>query len=208
MRRRAKTFRARQGRSRLDLRNAIRRVVLGLTGGSDWGIFGYEFTDLETGDETVEGADDDPAPVFQGIGIYARPVGANAEAIMLHVGAEADHPVLAAVRDEDGRRAYVDEFGEVEPGEVAIYNGQGKARVLLMANGDVEVTPASGQKVYARTEGGSSEAVATKSDIDALASYAGSHVHSNTQSALPGNFSGTPSTAAPSASGTQNFEAE
>lgn len=142
MRRNTKTFRQRAARSVLDMRNAIRKVVVSLTGGSDWNVLGYEFEDLETGETTCEGEGDPGIPVFQGISIFARPVSANGEAVLLHVGCEADHPVIAAVRDEDGRRAYVDTFGEVAAGEIAIYNGQGTARVIVKADGTVEINGA------------------------------------------------------------------
>ena len=67
----------------LDMRNAIRKIVISTSVGSDWGILGYEFEDLTTGSTTCEGEDDDPIPVFQGIGIFARPVGANAERVLI-----------------------------------------------------------------------------------------------------------------------------
>lgn len=122
------------------MRNAIRRVAIDSSGGSDWGFRGYEFEDPDTGATVCEGEGDPGVPVFQGIGIYARPSGEGAEAIMLHVGTEADHPLLASVRDEDGRRAYVSEHGEIAAGEVAIYNGDGRGRVLVRADGSIEIT--------------------------------------------------------------------
>ena len=140
------------------MRNAIRKVAVAVVGGSDWGILGYEFTDPETGETTCEGEGDPGVPVFQGIGIFARPVSDQAEAIMVHVGCEADHPILAAVRDEDGRRAYVAEFDEVAAGEVAIFNGQGTARVLIKADGSIEVTAGAGGTVDVKTKAGTAQA--------------------------------------------------
>lgn len=109
------------------------------SGGSDWSVLGYEFEDPETGELVVEGDGDPGVPVFQGIGIYARPVGDNGEGMILHVGGEADHPTVGAVRDEDGRKAYVAAFEEPGAGEVAIYNGQGTARILIKADGSISV---------------------------------------------------------------------
>lgn len=147
MRRNSGTFRARAGKRVLEAMNAIRKVVIASTAGSDWGILGYEYENLEDGSTTCEGEGDEPIPVFQGIGIFARPVGTNAEGVMLHVGNQADHPILAAVRDEDGRRAYVEAFGEVAAGELAIFNGQGTIRVLLKADGTAEVNAPGGTPV-------------------------------------------------------------
>lgn len=138
MRRDTRTFRNRQGRKALDSENAIRKVSITANAGSDWNIEGYEYVDPETGETICEGDGDDPIPVFQGIGFYARPVGENAEAIMLHVGNQADNPVLAAVRDEDGRIAYVDAFGDHVGGESAVFNGQGTARLKVKADGTIE----------------------------------------------------------------------
>ncbi len=147
MRRSSRIFRARQGRGKLEAENAIRKVVVAGTNAADWGLLGYEFTDPETGARICEGEGDEPIPVFQGIGIFARPVGSRGEAMMLHVGNQADHPILASVRDEDGRRAMVAEFGEPAAGEVAIFNGQGTARVLIKADGSIEISSPAKVKI-------------------------------------------------------------
>ncbi len=147
MRRGPQTFRARASRRVLDMANAIRKVAISSSEGSDWGMLGYEFENLEDGSTTCEGEGDDPIPVFQGIGIFARPLGTNAEGMMLHVGCQADHPILVAVRDEDARRAYVEAFGEVAKGELAIFNGQGTARLLIKADGTIDVNAPGGSPV-------------------------------------------------------------
>ena len=165
MRRGAGTFRARIGRRVIDAANAIRKVVISTSIGSDWGILGYEFENPETGTTTCEGEDDEPIPVFQGIGIYARPVGSNAEAVMLHVGNQADHPILTAIRDEDGRKAYVEEFGEISGGEIAIFNGAGNARVLVKADGAIEINPAAGKKIAMRSDGGTADALVKRGEF-------------------------------------------
>ena len=147
MRRSSKTFRTRASRRVLDMANAIRKVVISSTVAADWGILGYEFENLEDGTTTCEGEGDDPIPVFQGIGITGRPLGSNAEGIMLHVGCQADHPILVSVRDEDARRAYVEAFGEVKAGELAIFNCQTTARVLVKEDGTVHVNAPGGTPV-------------------------------------------------------------
>ena len=107
-------LRARMSSARLGMMNIVRRVTLVATQGGQWTTEGYE---LEDG---IEGTDDlneqEATDVFQGLNIYARPATAdNAEAIMLHVGAKSEHPVIAALRNEDARRRYVDEFGDLAP---------------------------------------------------------------------------------------------
>lgn len=165
MRRGPKIFGARAGRRVLEMANAIRKVVISSSEGSDWGMLGYEFENLEDGTTTCEGEGDDPIPVFQGIGIYARPLGTNAEGIMLHVGCQADHPILTAVRDEDGRRAYVEEFGEIAQGEIAIFNGAGTARVLVKKDGAIEINPAAGKKISMREKGGTADALVKRGEF-------------------------------------------
>jgi hypothetical protein len=147
MRRGPGTFRARAGKRVLEAMNAIRKVVISTSAGSDWGILGYEFENPDDGSTTCEGEGDDPIPVFQGIGITARPVGTSAEGVMLHVGNQADHPILVAVRDEDARRAYVDAFGEVAAGELDIFNGLGTIRFLMKADGTAVVNAPGGTPV-------------------------------------------------------------
>ena len=163
MRRSPGTLRKRQGRKRLDQENMVRKVAISTSEGSDWGILGYEFEDPETGETVCEGEGDDPIPVFQGIGICARPVGANGEAMMLHVGGEADHPIAASVRDEDGRRAYVDNFEDLAPGELAIYNGQGNARVVIKADGSIEINSES--QVRVKTKSGTADKLITRTEF-------------------------------------------
>ena len=66
MRRTPGIFRARQGRRVLDALNAIRKVAIAATKGSDWGILGYEFEDIETGTATCEGEGDEADPGIPG----------------------------------------------------------------------------------------------------------------------------------------------
>lgn len=156
MRRRARDLRADNRGAARDLADMVRRVAVTSTARALWTWLGYS-TEVEV--ET------DDAPVFGGIGIYARPAAGQGEAILLHVGGSPDHPALVALRDEAARLRYVAEFGDVAAGETAIHGSAGTARVLVTADGDVEITPAAGRKVYIRTKDGATDQLVTKADF-------------------------------------------
>ena len=160
-------LRERGSRAALRLGNMVRRVVVAASQGAEWGLQGYAIPDLRGGDGfTIEGDGDEPVEVFQGIGIIARPAaGDNAEALVLQVGAEAEHQIFGAMRNEAARARYVEEFGEPAAGEIAIFNSAGSARVLVRADGTVEITAASGQEILL-SAGGSTEPLVRKSDFD------------------------------------------
>lgn len=61
----------------------------------------------------------------------------GAEAVVLFVGGRRDHGLAVAVDDRRHR------LKGLQPGEVALYSESGST-VVLKANGDVEITPASG----------------------------------------------------------------
>ena len=92
---------------------------------------------------------------------------------MLHVGNQADHPLLVAVRDEDGRRAYVEAFGEVVGGEVAIFNAQGTARILIAADGSIEIN--SSADVNIRNNGDPVDSFVKRSEVFATRTSDGRH---------------------------------
>lgn len=165
----AKELRGRVGRGALRLGNMIRRMAIAASEGGLWGLEGYSIPDLRGGsDISTEGEGDEPTEVFPGIGIYARPAdGDDAEALVLQVGAEADHPVIAATRNEAARARYVEEFGEIDKGEVVVFNSAGTSRVLIKKGGDIDVTVAAGKKI-SFSAGGIAVALATKADLDAL----------------------------------------
>ena len=117
---------------------------------------------------------------------------------MLHVGCQADHPILAAVRDEDGRRAYVKAFGEVASGEVAIFNGQGTARVLIKADGTIE----------ANSSTGSALPLATKADLDALKIWLELHTHTITGGSSAGTTTVPLTNPSPTPVGTLKLKGE
>ena len=144
----------------LELRNVVRRVIFGDTKGGLWGILGYETED------DAEGDDAEPVETFQGIGIYARPAeGDNAEGVMLHIGGQAEHPVLAAFRNEDARKRMIKLLGDIDPGEVAFFPSTGAVRVLLKQNGTIEIGGVATQQL------------ATKLDLELLRLWLAGHGH-------------------------------
>lgn len=160
-RRTTKTFRDRLSGKALEMANLIRRVVFGDTSGGQWGTEGYE-----TGDG-IEGDGAEPTDVYQGLYMYARPAADdNAEGLMLSIGASSNNPAVAALRNEDARRRYVEEFGDLSAGELAIFNSAGKTRVHITAAGDVLIEADGGQEVKIRTNGGSTDSLITKSEFD------------------------------------------
>lgn len=203
MRHTPKTLRSRLSRSVTSVANAVRRVVVAVTNGGQWGIQGYQLPDLEGTGETTEGEEEDAYDHFGGIQIYARPLGTdNAEAIVLSVGVQSDHPVIAATRNEDARRRYVENFGEIEPGELAISNSEGNARVLIKANGDVDIS--SEGTIYAKTKDGDAEPVAFASELNDLRVKYNTHIHP----ASTGTTSATATTAPTEYPGTSVLKAE
>jgi hypothetical protein len=156
MRRRISNFRGKQSNNVLRLANAIRRVVVSTIAGGQSNLEGYDF-----GNGTVEGQDDPPVDVFGGMYVYAKPAAAdNAEALLLHVGAEAEHPTVAATRNEDARKRFVEEHGDIDPGEVAIFNSTGKAHFVITAGGDIIAEVPGGSSFFVREKGGAPQAVA------------------------------------------------
>ncbi len=153
MRLSAADLRKRLSETVLEMANLVRRVVLTSSSGGQWGIEGYETED------GIEGDEDEPVDVFQGLYIYARP-GAddNAEAVMLSVGAKSNNPVIAAVRNEDARRRYVEEHGDLAAGECAIFNTLGTIRIHLTAAGECHIEAVNGNAVE----------LALKSDVQAI----------------------------------------
>ncbi|KKN53131.1 hypothetical protein LCGC14_0605590 [marine sediment metagenome] len=159
-RQRTRSLRERTSEAVLEAANAIRRVIFGDTAGGLWGILGYET------DDDSEGEDAEPVETFQGIGIYARPAaGDKAEGLMLHVGSQTEHPVLAAFRNEDARRRMVEKFGDIGAGEVALFPSTGDVRVLLKVNGTIEIG------------GTATQPLATKADLETLRVWLAAHGH-------------------------------
>jgi phage gp45-like len=144
-------LRERISRNYLRLRGLARRAVVSLTSNDGiWQALGYRGQD--------EAGEDAPgerfvAELFPGIGIFARPAaGAKPEAVIIHIGAEPNHPVIIATRDRDAQVA-------VNADETVLFNSQ--SVVLIKADGTVEV----------RARGGVASALAKKSDVDDLRTW-------------------------------------
>lgn len=159
----------------LRLRGLARRVVLSLTNNDGiWQALGYRGVD-ELG-EDAEG-EKFVAEVFPGLGFYARPKrGAKPEAVIIHIGAESNHPVIIATRDKAAQVVLNED-------ETAVFNSQ--SVVLIKADGTVEVRDRSGVAVP----------LALKADVDALRTWLATHTHS-------GVTTGTGSSAVPVQAGT------
>lgn len=159
-RRNSRDFTERMSKARLMLKNMIRRVVPDKTAGGLWGILGYETED------DCEGDGAEPVDVFQGIGIYARPgPDDRSEAVMVLVGGEAQHDALIALRNEDARRRYVDFFGDIKAGEVAIFPSRGDCRIILKQDGTIEIG------------GLDPQALTTVADAGRLQTFIETHTH-------------------------------
>lgn len=84
----------------------------------------------------LDGETRDGVERVQNYGFTSVPL-AGAEAVVVFVNGRRDHGLAVAVDDRSHR------LTGLEQGEVAIYSETG-SKVVLKANGDVEVTPASG----------------------------------------------------------------
>lgn len=89
----------------------------------------------------------------------------GAEAAVVFVGGKRDHGLVVAI---DDRRYRVK---NLESGEVAVYDKSG-SKIVLKANGDIELTPSSG-KVKLTGDLEVSGAVAVAGDIDSDATITG-----------------------------------
>lgn len=197
MRRTTSDFRAKASRMMLRMANLAGRAVFAATAGGRWLVRGYESA------EDIEGEHAPAVEVFQGLHIYARPASSdNAEGVLLNIGAEANHPVIAALRNEDARKRFVAAAGEdLAPGELALFNSAGSSFIRITAAGDIVLEVKSGQRIYARKAGGTAEALATKADVDALSTWASTHTHPDPVS----GFTGAPVVSPPSATGTDTL---
>lgn len=96
---------------------------------------------------------------FGQYGFFSVPL-AGAEAVVVFPNGDRGHPLVIATDD----RRYRPKGSQ--PGEAGIYNHTG-AIVRMTKDGDIEVTPAAGRKVYVRQPGGgAAEPVVLKSEYD------------------------------------------
>lgn len=163
------------------IHNTVARAVVQLVDD------GRKLQSLQVGalaDEDIDGAEH-----HQPYGFSSVPL-PGAEAVVVFPNGDRSHPLAVAVSDRRHRPT------GGEPGEVTMYSHTG-AKVTMLANGDIEVTPAPGGEVLV---GGSPLALATKADIDALKTWAATHTHSGVTAG--GGVSGAPAAPPPAAVGT------
>lgn len=127
----------------------------------------------------------DAGEFHQAYGFSSVPL-AGAEAVVLFPNGDRSHPLVVALSDRRNRPT------GMQPGEACVYNDKG-AKVKLLTNGDIEVQPGAGGKVYIRSDGGASDKLVTKTDFD-------THTHP-----APGGATSAPTVAAV---GTAKLEAE
>jgi phage gp45-like len=101
----------------------------------------------------------DDAEHHQPYGFSSVPL-AGAEAVVVFPNGDRSHPLVTAVSD----RRYRPTGGD--PGQVTIHNHVTGCRVIMMANGSIELQPAPGQEVFIRDEGGSVDRLVKKSEHD------------------------------------------
>jgi phage baseplate assembly protein V len=123
----------------------------------------------------LEGENIDKAEHVSLYGISSVPL-VGAEAVVLFPNGDRAHPLVIAVSDRRHRPTGGD------PGQVTVYNHTG-AKIIMQADGDIEVQPAPGREVFIRSDGGTAERLVKKSEFDG-------HTH------LPGSLT------APSGGGT------
>lgn len=87
----------------------------------------------------LDGETRDDVELFGQYGFTSNPPD-DSEAVILCVGGRRDHPLAIGV---ENRQYRIKNLGR---GEVAVYNDTG-ATIVFKANGDIEVTPKSGQKL-------------------------------------------------------------
>lgn len=129
---------------------------------------------------------------FQQYGLSSHPP-VGSDCVVIFVGGRRDQGYCLAAEKQGTRIINLSE------GEVALYNDTG-AKVVMKANGDIEITPKAGQKLKISTSveiTGSLDVsgnVAADGDVTAGAISLNSHIHSG--SALVPTVGGVPGTIA------------
>lgn len=120
---------------------------------------------------------------FQQFGFTSVPE-AGAETVVLFVGGNREHALAIAV---DDRRYRLKNLGS---GEVAVYNKTG-AKIVMKANGDIEVTPKSGHKIRLAGDVAVTGTLEATGDVKAGAISLQGHTHTMTPANSPIAVSGT-----------------
>lgn len=165
----------------------IRRMPIGLTSGVRWRATGHLL--LNSRDREFHDAE-----VFSGIGFYSRPkAGANAEAIVVFPGDDAQNPIIIATRDEAARKA----IAQLEADSTAVFNTQ--TVILIKSDGTVEI----------RASGGAATKLPTLADYNALRNAFNAHVHPTAGTGPPSPPTAVPGIIpAPTPAGTQVLKAQ
>lgn len=180
-------LRDRDGKPANSLRNLVRHYVITKASGAVWKLLG-----LIDGDGNKERED---APIFPGIGIWARPPSSGApEAIVNMVGAATGNPAIVAMRDEKTRAALDAALGGLKEDETAVFNSS--AVVVLKVDGTIEI----------RSWNGTAQRLVTESDFNAFRSWVLTHAHLGVTTGA--GTSGAPSTVAPSGTFTQKLKGQ
>jgi phage gp45-like len=147
-----KSLRDRSSKPVNDLRNLVRHYVVTKAAGAVWKLLG-----LIDGDGNEEKED---APIFPGIGIWARPPSSGKpEAVVNLVGASTGNPAIVATRDEKTRAALDQALGGIKAGETTTYGE--KSVVYHKADGTIE----------ARSWDGTAKRLLTEDDFEAFKSW-------------------------------------
>lgn len=151
MRYTAEDFAQQIGEFRRKVAGMVRRMSVKLTDGGLWQVAGHLLFDNQRETVTPEN--------FPGIGFAARPPsGTSAEAIVVQVGG-SNQPAIVALRDEATRA----KVNAIVADEAVVYNSV--ARVYVKADGTIEI----------RSHAGAAVALATKADVDAVATFLKKH---------------------------------
>jgi phage gp45-like len=135
--------------------------------------------------ELLPGEVRDEVEHFASYGFTSKPM-AGAEAVVVFVGGRRDHGLAVGVSDRRYR------LQNLSDGEVAIYNHTG-ARIVMRANGDIDLTPASGGKIVLAADTQVTGTLTASVDVRAGSVSLASHVHS-AGALLTGASSGAPVT--------------
>lgn len=122
--------------------------------------------------ELLPGEVRDEIEHFQGYGFTSVPL-EGAEAVVIFVGGRRDQGYCIGTDDRRHRPT------GLEPGEVAVYNNAG-AKVVLKANGDIEVSPKPGQKLKIASDVEVTGTVTASIDVVGGGKSLKTHVHSAT----------------------------
>ncbi|HWU86208.1 MAG TPA: hypothetical protein VN253_02990 [Kofleriaceae bacterium] len=176
-----------QLRSRTDpfraaVTGAIRRFAVKLTVKALWQLAGHTIDGVQ---ELVR------AEVFGGIGIAARPPAAGKPEAIVVMVADAENPVVIAVRDEKTRAAVA---GSLAEDETACFNSL--AILHFKSDGTIEARPVSG---------GPPVALALKSDVTAVKTTFDTHTHPGVTAGAA--VTGAPAVPMPAPVGTTTFKA-